>query len=153
MNEGHPLRPLVGRGDAWEPLVARFSCDRCGAEACTLTLLPPFAPDPQAPPTDTLRGDIPFQDAVRLSIDGPVKTTHTFLPGIEVDLPTLDAALRAHDVEQIYGLDREYAPFWCRACRKSYCRDCWVVWVDYDEGFYDCTRGRCPDGHERIMDD
>ena len=96
---------------------------------------------------------MPFQDAFRLSIDGPVKTTHTFLPGIEIDLSALDGALRAHDVEQIYGLDREYAPFWCRACAKSYCRACWVVWVDYDEGFYDCTRGRCPDGHERILDD
>jgi hypothetical protein len=28
-----------------------------------------------------------------------------------------------------------------------------VVRVDYDEGFYDCTRRRCPEGHERIMED
>ncbi len=60
---------------------------------------------------------------------------------------------RMLDVERIFGLDREYAPFWCRACGKSYCGECWVVWVDTDEGFYDCTCGCCPEGHQRIMDD
>ena len=68
---------------------ATFTCDRCGGEACTLTLLPPFARDPQAPLPGTA-GALPgegtiFAEAVRLSIDGPVKTTHTFVPGIQVD--------------------------------------------------------------------
>jgi hypothetical protein len=94
-----------------------------------------------------------FADAVRLSIDGPVKTTHTFVPGVEVDVAGIETALRAGDVAGLYAIDREYAPQWCRACAKNYCRRCWVVWVDFDEGFYDCTRGRCPESHERIMDD
>jgi hypothetical protein len=152
-----PLHPVVGSGDAWEPTSATFACDRCGGKACTLTVLPPFARDPQAP-TQGQPGYLPgegtvFAEAVRLSIDGPVKTTHTFLAGIQVDLAAVEAALRSLDPVALYAIDREYAPFWCRSCGKSYCSACWVVWVDYDESFYDCTRGRCPEGHERIMDD
>ncbi len=154
---GPSLPPHVGRRDTWEPVTARFLCDRCGEPACTLTLLPPFAPDPQEPPSGA-SGSLPdagraFADAVRLSIDGPVNTTHTFLPGMTAGLPVLDAAMRASDARAIHDLDREYAPFWCASCSKSYCRACWVVRVEYDESFYDCTRGRCPTGHERVMDD
>lgn len=94
-----------------------------------------------------------FADSVRLSIDGPVKMTHTFLPGMAVDVPAVATAMRAGDPSALYAIDREYAPFWCRSCEKNYCRTCWTVWVDFDDGFYDCTRGRCPQDHVRIMDD
>ncbi len=94
-----------------------------------------------------------YADAVRLSIDGPVRTTHTFVPGIDVDVAGIETALRARDADRLHAIDREYAPQWCRTCAKNYCPACWVVWVDFDEGFYDCTRGRCPESHERIMDD
>ena len=94
-----------------------------------------------------------FANSIRLSIDGPVRMTHTFAPGIRVDVAAIDAALRASDPTALYEIDGESAPFWCPTCAKSYCRMCWLVWVDFDEGFYDCTRGRCPAGHERIMDD
>jgi hypothetical protein len=156
-DQGPPLPPVVGSSDLWEPTAGTFTCDRCGGEACTLTLLPPFARDPQAPLPGTA-GALPgdgtiFGEAVRLSIDGPVKTTHTFVPGIQVDVAAVEAAIRTPDPAALFAIDREYAPFWCRQCEKSYCRDCWLVWIDYDEGFYDCTRGRCPEGHERIMDD
>lgn len=140
------MQAIVGASDAWEPLVATFHCDRCGDVACTLTLLPPFVRDPQAPLPHTsgwLPGqDTLFADSIRLSIDGPVKTTHTFLPGIAVDVQAIEAALKAGDPDALNTIDREYAPFWCRSCAKSYCRNCWTVWVDYDDGFYDCTRGR-----------
>lgn len=152
-----PLRQVVGPGDAWEPTSATFICDRCAARACSVTLLPPFARDPQALPQGT-PGSLPgegtaFQDAVRLSIDGPVKTTHTFLPGMQVDLAAIEAALRGGDAAALFAIDTEYAPSWCQRCERSYCPACWVVWADDDEGFYDCSWGRCPEGHERILDD
>jgi hypothetical protein len=25
--------------------------------------------------------------------------------------------------------------------------------TEYDDGFYDCTRGTCPEGHRRMVDD
>jgi hypothetical protein len=151
------LPPIIGAGDSWEPLAATFTCDRYGEVACTLTLSPPFARDPQAPvpgPSESLPGEgTMFADSIRLSIDGPIKTTHTFLPGIPVDVSAVEAAIGAGDPEALYAIDREYAPFWCMRCLKSYCRTCWTVWVDYDEGFYDCTRGRCPKDHVRVLDD
>lgn len=153
-----PVAPIIGAGDAWEALEATFVCDRCGALACTLTLLPPFARDPQNGTWGTRPGWLPghdtmFADSIRFSIDGPVKTTHTFLPGMAVDVPAIEAAMKTGDPDALYAIDREYAPFWCWSCGKSCCRNCWVVWVDFDEGFYDCTRGRCPQDHMRIMDD
>jgi hypothetical protein len=53
----------------------------------------------------------------------------------------------------MFAIDPEFAPCWCPTCQQSYCADCWSVWVEQDEGFYDCTRGRCPRYHERIQDD
>ena len=29
----------------------------------------------------------------------------------------------------------------------------WRTYVLFDEGFYDCTMGRCPRGHEHMIDD
>ena len=148
------LPPPVGPGDTWDPITVSFPCDRCGANAGTLTLLPPFSPDPHASLPDTPPGmDRLLVETVRLSIDGPVTTTHHFLPQMNIDIARLDAALRAGDVRSLYEMDIEYVPFWCRSCAKNYCRNCWVVWVVYDESFYDCTRGRCPMNHERTLDD
>ncbi|TXT54811.1 MAG: hypothetical protein BAJATHORv1_50062 [Candidatus Thorarchaeota archaeon] len=42
---------------------------------------------------------------------------------------------------------------YCPKCDKIYCKDHYVTRVVYDQGFYDCTYGTCPVGHERIIDD
>ncbi len=68
-------------------------------------------------------------------------------------LAPLADALRAGDGKALVNIDREYAPSYCYQCATHYCRTCWEVWVEYDDGFYDCTRGRCPEGHERSLDD
>lgn len=151
------LKPILGSGDSWEPFTTEFKCDRCGSVACTLTLLPPFATDPQLPFLGT-PGSIPGEemlgaDDLRLSIDGPVKLTHSLLPSSGVDVAGIDAALRTGDADALYSIDPEFAPFLCPSCGKRYCAGCWTVWVDFDDGFYDCTRGRCPGGHVRVMDD
>lgn len=156
MTEPPPhLNPIVGPRDEWKPVTVTFTCDRCAEDACTLTLLPPFAQDPQAPARGAPgwiagKGTL-FEETVRLSIDGPVANTRPFLPG--ATLSALEAAMGAGDVAGLYAIDPEYAPQWCRTCVKNYCRACWVVWVEFDDGFYDCTRGRCPEAHERNMDD
>jgi len=147
------LPPQVGHGDAWEMVTTTFACDQCGANASTLALLPPFGLLPWAQPPDLPDENVLFADSLRFSIDGPVNVTHLFPPEREVDLAALDAALRAGDARALYRINPEFAPAWCWSCSKSYCRACWVMWVDYDDGFYDCTRGRCPEGHERVIDD
>jgi hypothetical protein len=143
-----------------QPIKTEFTCDRCGSVACTLTLLPPFADDPQAPLLGT-PGAIPgggtlFADHARLSIDGPVTLTATLFPNSGTDIGAIGAAIRAGDAYRLYSINPEYAPFICRQCVKSYCKNCWQVWETYDDdypGWYEDTRGRCPEGHVRLMAD
>jgi hypothetical protein len=44
--------------------------------------------------------------------------------------------------------------FVCGECGVAYCGRCWDIGPPlFDEGFYDCTRGTCPKGHEQTLDD
>jgi hypothetical protein len=47
----------------------------------------------------------------------------------------------------------ELTPFYCPDCGLNYCGSDWETYVLFDEGFYDCTNGRCPEGHEHMLDD
>lgn len=42
---------------------------------------------------------------------------------------------------------------YCPDCDRVYCATHYQLEVEYDEGFYDCTRGTCPEGHRRMVDD
>ena len=42
---------------------------------------------------------------------------------------------------------------YCPTCDRVYCRDHYQTEERYDEGFYDCTYGTCPQGHRRMIDD
>lgn len=42
---------------------------------------------------------------------------------------------------------------YCPDCDKVYCRGHYFLDEVWDEGFYDCTYGTCPDGHRRMIDD
>jgi hypothetical protein len=50
-------------------------------------------------------------------------------------------------------VDWELAPFYCPDCELNYCGKDWRTYVLFDEGFYDCTMGRCPKGHDHMVDD
>ena len=50
-------------------------------------------------------------------------------------------------------LPERFAPFYCRQCGKCYCIDHWLCEVRYDDDFYDCTYGTCPEGHRKMIDD
>jgi hypothetical protein len=68
----------------------------------------------------------------------------------------LSAALAAGDVGGVFALDPEYTPFYCPACDASYCAGHWDRWDVFDDevpGWHDSIRGRCPYGHERILED
>ena len=139
MEEGVPLIA---------PVAAQFQCDRCGRLASTISLLPAGVPDPQA------RGeDHWYPSPIRISIDGPIHSTHAGPEPGHPGVQRLARAISAGDPAILYDLDIELAPFWCPSCALIYCGSCLSIWVEYDEGFYDDTRGRCPAGHERILDD
>ena len=129
------------------PVVAAFTCARCGGRASTLSLLGPDDPDPRDPGSAFPTG------LIRLSIDGPIGVTHGLVGSMAARADALSVALRAGDAEAVHAIDFEYAPFWCPTCAASYCAACLVIRVDMDEGFYDATQARCPRGHERMIDD
>ena len=59
----------------------------------------------------------------------------------------------APDPAALRRIDWELAPFYCPDCAQNYCRADWRTYVLFDEGFCDCTMGRCPRGHEHMIDD
>jgi hypothetical protein len=70
------------------------------------------------------------------------------------ELGRLLEMVRAADYESARGADADFVAFHCRECRRSYCQRCWRIGPpEFDEGFYDCTRAVCPEGHEQIVDD
>ena len=58
----------------------------------------------------------------------------------------------AHEFMKKYhsyeGLDA-----YCPECDKVYCWNHYKLEEEWDEGFYDCTMGECPEGHRRMIDD
>ena len=110
---------------------ATFECSRCGREA----------------------GEI------RLT---PAEVRRESWPGVAIypleppAAASLEEALAARDVARIFELNLELTPFWCPECRASYCSDHWDWWDVWDEDFVawrDSVRGRCPEGHERMLED
>jgi hypothetical protein len=66
------------------------------------------------------------------------------------------AALAAADVSAIFALNFELTPFYCPMCEASYCSDHWDWWDVWDDewtAWRDSVRGRCPHGHERMLED
>lgn len=41
----------------------------------------------------------------------------------------------------------------CPQCAKIYCAQHYGASEQFDEGFYDCTYGTCPQGHRRVIND
>lgn len=42
---------------------------------------------------------------------------------------------------------------YCPLCDRVYCGVHYNTRQEFDEWFYDCCRGVCPQGHERLLDD
>ena len=131
---------------------ATYRCGACGAVASTVTLVAPGEPDPRLTPEPP--GVPPgiskiFAKDASLSIDGgPVSVTFGSVP-----MEAVAAAIATGRESALYAINREYAPFWCPTCRASYCREHYQSFPVFDDGFFDCTRGVCPKGHERTLED
>lgn len=59
----------------------------------------------------------------------------------------------APDPAELRRVDCELAPFYCPDCGQNYCRADWDTYVLLDDGFYDCTMGTCPSGHQHMVED
>ena len=116
-------------------LYAGFPCAECGAEAGTIRL------DLTATGGRVQRQA--FTGRLTLSVTREASGR-------------LSRALEARDSGALFAVDPELAPWYCPGCESSYCGDHWVRWDVFDEvepNWHDSIRGRCPKGHERMLED
>lgn len=79
-----------------------------------------------------------------------------------LDLPMKDSIvhyLNHNNIAGIHSLVQEKKSMedgldaYCPECDKIYCKKHYHITEEWDEGFYDCSYGTCPEGHRRIIDD
>ena len=134
--------------------MAIFLCDECGEPAATVYFVPPFVEDPRVDHgsghEDPGAGSIELR-APRISFArGPVPVTIS-AAGDWADAAA--TALRRRDAKMLSEIDREFVPFWCIRCERSYCKNHWQTSTSYDAGFFDCVEGVCPRGHRQVLMD
>lgn len=85
-----------------------------------------------------------------------VRTSFTSRLTTGVDAASFDdlrRAILAGDINALYTHDLEFASFFCPTCNVCFCGAHWRHWEVFDDGFHDCIRGVCPEGHERMLED
>ncbi len=96
------------------------------------------------------------------TVDGPgvaIRTSFTSTMRVQfaaAGASTLRKALADSDSATVFALDPELAPWYCPMCPQSYCGLHWDRWDIYDADFdswHDSVAGRCPEGHERMLED
>ena len=91
--------------------------------------------------------------AARVYVEGGLRR-ETFTGTLtQASSPAIEDAL--HDAAALHAIDPELAPFFCPECAVTYCGGHWHRWdvFDPETGFHDQIRGRCPNGHERMLED
>jgi hypothetical protein len=72
--------------------------------------------------------------------------------------PILFEILKAENLSQVHEFMKQYHGYegldaYCPECDKIYCWEHYNATEEWEEGFYDCTYGTCPEGHKRMIDD
>ena len=123
------------------PAEYRLNCAVCGTPAVALRLV-----TEEKPPVHLAPGLVECAGITRsLGLQLAPEKLWGWLEA--ADLAALHSYM-ADDCDIDGGLDA-----WCPQCRLIYCRAHYNVREEWDEGFYDCSRGTCPQGHTRIVDD
>jgi len=116
-------------------------CARCGRAAAEVALLPGVP-----------EGESRWRDKDRLERTDFIGEVIKFGPYAK--LKQFFELLARADYAAAEAADPDFLGFYCGQCRKPYCQNCWRIGApEFDEGFYDCTAGICPEGHEQIVDD
>lgn len=111
-----------------------FWCSRCGRPAGTLTLS--------------------FGTTTHREEPHSLLFTQTFLGSSTRrvdDEKAAQSAIAEGDAAFLSRLDHELVPFWCLRCEQVYCNVHWNHWPEFDDGCFECTPGRCPEGHVQIL--
>lgn len=114
-----------------------FDCAKCNHPALELTLIPEDARHP----TQGGRNEAVLCGHGEQRYLKPGESQAVF---DRLQKGDLEAMVSMLDAARIY----------CRHCQLLYCWDDWNNKERiYDEGYYDCTRGVCPQGHKGVIDD
>jgi hypothetical protein len=134
-----------------------FTCHRCGRMAARVFLVDAGEATPPLLLTTQGADSEPVMSKwLRLVIDGIGFGGATGGEVVTTRVDALSDALRSGDPARLFAVDLEAAPFWCPTCRAVYCGECWVQWDVFDEdwtSWLEERRGRCPEGHERMLFD
>jgi len=116
-------------------------CSQCGRAAAEIALLP-----------GSEQGESLLHEHDRLErTDFIGMLTQT---GEYTDLLALFEAIARADYAKARAIDPDLVAFCCKKCERVYCDQCWQLDPpEFEDGFYDCTRGTCPQGHQQIVDD
>lgn len=71
---------------------------------------------------------------------------------------TLFRILQKKDLLEVHNFMKKHHSFegldaYCPECDRIYCWEHYNAREEFDDGFYDCTYGECPNGHKRMIDD
>ena len=125
-----------------------FSCGNCGGMAAELAVVA------VGPAVDL--GPLPGGERLVQQASRPtVKLTFLSISAraAPAELLHLVSDAQVLDARQVMQIDPDLAPFLCPDCDVPYCTRCWTTTVEFDDGFYDGTRGECPQGHRHLIDD
>jgi hypothetical protein len=125
-----------------------FRCAECGEMPAVVKIVPAGHMADMGPP---LGPQVQRRDGVVVDYFGGTAWKLADAPVYQAVCEILSG--EAPDPAALRRVDWELAPFYCPDCALNYCRADWRSYVSFDEGFYDCTRGRCPRGHEHMIDD
>lgn len=118
---------------------ASFHCSLCSDIAGTVEILPPEHPQGLSGKSGTIRiSEFIGEERIVLSKSSEV---------------VLRCCLAAADAQALFTLERLWAPFYCPTCARVYCIKHWTVVPEYDGDFFDQSRGYCPEGHRRLIED
>lgn len=129
------------------------TCAICGRRAATVELLLPGAVHPRASSTAVWDLGIYGGHGSRGSfiLDGTVGKATWVLDADQLE--QLQDIFQRGTWRALHDIDPEWLSSYCPACDLNYCSDHWRTIVEFDDDFYDCTRGTCPRGHSRILAD
>ena len=127
----------------------------CGVRAMRVTTTVPGDPldmPGDRPPDDP--GLLATADGVLTAIEGTATWIATSM--LRGGIDAVREALAAGDVRALLRLHPEIVPLFCSACDVAYCPAHWTLWDEFDPddaSWYDETRGRCPNDHDRRIYD
>ena len=127
---------------------ASFRCAACGEMAAVVKALPAGGTADMGPALGRQPQD---RDGIVVDYFGDTAWKAAEAPACQAVREILSG--QAPDPAALRQTGQELAPFYCPDCTQNYCRAGWRTHVLFDDGFYDRTMGRCPDGHEHMIDD